>query len=913
MKTLLRKGILLPLLLVLLAGCAVQDRQPVISFGMTATSENTLHESVFRNGEGISGTWYAVPMRAPAIPPIPRFIVIPSIGVKAPLVPVGLEPSGIMASPAQAHVVGWYQLGPRPGASSNAILAGHIDWYGKEGAFKNLNKVQPGDVVQILTEEGFYRYEVQSLQVYPDHQAPIDKIFAPTDDPQLTLITCAGQYNFRTGTYPDRLVVVAKALPGIYYENGKPVRSHYFTYQQIRQEKNNPRHPLPPSRRHSILVSMHSEKVPESDMVSMVAFLQALPSFYDNLKIVTSGLANISQLQQGAFQNPQATLSTMQNNLSRVQHALDDMAPVVGPIIQRMDILQRFPGVEAPPADEVKALWTFINAAVDMSYELVSATELALDSMNAGERFSALLDNLSPMERHLAGARYNLLVADTARERLGDLTWLPRDYIPSVETSLAQWDRYAERLGEALPQSLTLLRVMPLLLGRDRPVTYLILLENQDELRANGGFIAGVALITLKYGRIVNIDGARVTDMEVTAPWVPQSGYTGPRIQPPYPLRRYMNLGHWMLRDATWWADYPASARQVLAFWEAKTGTRPDVVVTINENTVIQLLRLLGSITLPDGTKITPDNFKQVVIQRIYTGKNAERSRRQAIFTNELAQALLNRLMTSDMATLFGLLQALQTSSLQDEILVYGLHPQLSTWLASLNLDGHLLNDISDDYWYLVESNVSYNKLSPFIHHEMSYQVQLDEQANPLVSQLSVRVTNTFRMDARKAAYPDFYYRGAWWNPQTEKPEQVDTPGYYGGYTRLYLAPESIFLETDGYADVLPPKQEGEHVGVGGYVGLSPEESRELSFTWAPETQYKDDGHFTLVVQRQPGAPINPLRVTVQLPTGTCAQTFQPALSMPVICAPDMVTWQTHLSQTRFFSLDLITKDQLTP
>lgn len=140
----------------------------------------------------------------------PSRLYIPAIGVDAPIIPVGLEPSGIMAAPAEAHQVGWYELGPRPGEPSNAVLAGHLDWYQKPGVFARLAELKPGDTIEVQSSLGnSYYYVVQEIETYEYETAPILDIFGPTTEPILTLITCAGVYDTARQAYEDRMVVRA--------------------------------------------------------------------------------------------------------------------------------------------------------------------------------------------------------------------------------------------------------------------------------------------------------------------------------------------------------------------------------------------------------------------------------------------------------------------------------------------------------------------------------------------------------------------------------------------------------------------------------------------------------------------------------------------------------------------------------
>jgi LPXTG-site transpeptidase (sortase) family protein len=117
-----------------------------------------------------------------------------------------------MASPSQADLVGWYELGPRPGEPSNAVVSGHVTWKGQEGVFVRLHELKPGDliIVQSGPQPGF-RYVVERIDTYQADTAPVAEIFGATPGPVLTLITCGGPYDTQRQVYRDRLIVRARA------------------------------------------------------------------------------------------------------------------------------------------------------------------------------------------------------------------------------------------------------------------------------------------------------------------------------------------------------------------------------------------------------------------------------------------------------------------------------------------------------------------------------------------------------------------------------------------------------------------------------------------------------------------------------------------------------------------------------
>jgi sortase (surface protein transpeptidase) len=132
--------------------------------------------------------------------------------VSASIVNVGLLADGSMGVPQRAADVAWYQPGPTPGENSNAILAGHYDWYGAQGAFFRLTELRAGDVISITRSDGSQvRFSVRETRWFGANDSPAE-VFAPTPIATITLVTCGGVIDRATGTYDKRYVVRAVAL-----------------------------------------------------------------------------------------------------------------------------------------------------------------------------------------------------------------------------------------------------------------------------------------------------------------------------------------------------------------------------------------------------------------------------------------------------------------------------------------------------------------------------------------------------------------------------------------------------------------------------------------------------------------------------------------------------------------------------
>lgn len=143
---------------------------------------------------------------------LPQRIIIPSLGIDAPVREVGIAASGNMAVTASYRDVGWYKLGTVPGERGSAVMAGHLDnGFGFGGVFKDLGKLRPGERIIVRRTDGTEAvFRVEERRSYPYLEVPTETIFNATDGIRLNLITCAGSWVSGKKTYDRRLVVFTK-------------------------------------------------------------------------------------------------------------------------------------------------------------------------------------------------------------------------------------------------------------------------------------------------------------------------------------------------------------------------------------------------------------------------------------------------------------------------------------------------------------------------------------------------------------------------------------------------------------------------------------------------------------------------------------------------------------------------------
>jgi sortase (surface protein transpeptidase) len=141
----------------------------------------------------------------------PTAVRIPKIKVNTSILPLALDATGALEPPTSFTKVGWYAQGTAPGDVGPAILAGHYDNTIRGTVFYQLKSLKAGDLVQVERGGQWLDFTVVYSGEYSKQDFPTERVYGPTPDPELRLITCGGTFNGRVGSYDDNIVVYAVA------------------------------------------------------------------------------------------------------------------------------------------------------------------------------------------------------------------------------------------------------------------------------------------------------------------------------------------------------------------------------------------------------------------------------------------------------------------------------------------------------------------------------------------------------------------------------------------------------------------------------------------------------------------------------------------------------------------------------
>lgn len=267
--------------------------------------------------------------------------------------------------------------------------------------------------------------------------------------------------------------------------------------------------------------------------------------------------------------------------------------------------------------------------------------------------------------------------------------------------------------------------LLPTLFGFDEKKTYLVLFQNNMELRPGGGFIGSYGLLTMDKGK---------PDFSIYDVYDADGQLKG-HVEPPYPIRRFLPSVHWYLRDSNFDVDFSKAASASALFLNIEKGQKVDGVIGIDVSFVQNILSVLGPIYVADyKEKVTKDNFFTV------TEEHAEKnffpgSTQKKDFLKALFNAIANHI-SSKKISYNALLKVFEDSLKEKHFLFAFSQPEVQNLFTVNNWSSSLWDKRPQDKTYIAdflgisEANLSVNKANYFVKRKVSQTMTLDAEGN---------------------------------------------------------------------------------------------------------------------------------------------------------------------------------------
>lgn len=439
-------------------------------------------------------------------------------------------------------------------------------------------------------------------------------------------------------------------------------------------------------------------------------------------------------------------------------------------------------------------------------------------------------------EPELNGLKANLDLARLNLDKIHKIgvLWPVYSQISDIKQELTQ---VSELLGKAAP----LIKLLPALAGYPNPSRFLIILQNNDELRPTGGFIGVYGILASQNGEIISIntDDSYHLDM-------PASLSDKWKMEAPAPLKKYLKVEKWYLRDSNWSPDWPTAAAKVAEIYYGEnsaigTSTPPFTgVVAITPNFIGDLLRLVGPIIVRGETYNT-NNFQPLLqynVEVAYKDQDISSWDRKDI-VDELMGELKSRLFKLSADKWSELIKIVDSNIAEKNIQAYFPNAGWQSLSKEMGVSGEVKKPTSD-YLMVIDANLGAFKSDAVVKKDISY--ALNQSADGLDA--------TVRLDYRHEGGFDW---------RTTR---------YRSYTRVYAPLGSRFISLKGInestADISVTDDPGLNKTVFGFfwtIEPGSAESAILSYNLPDKINAQiKAGAYELLVQRQAGSRINSLK-----------------------------------------------------
>ena len=359
---------------------------------------------------------------------------------------------------------------------------------------------------------------------------------------------------------------------------------------------------------------------------------------------------------------------------------------------------------------------------------------LAVDMLGAGEKIANVYDGKSKNPKddffHATATLKNALLTlqqMKAEDRLPKSVVVKldglRDTVGLVENTIDLW---------------------PTLSGFEGKKTYLVLFQNNMELRPGGGFIGSYALLTLENGKAEKMKIFDIYDAD---------GQLKEHVEPPYGLRRYLGASHWFMRDSNYDIDFTRDAVEAARFLKSEMGETVDGVIAVDTTFLQNILGALGEVDVPDyEEKVRADNFYMV------TQSHAEKdffpgSTQKKDFLRALTNAMLLQLEERKNPPYREILDQVVKSIRQKHVMIVALDPAVQNLFTVNNMSSSLWDGRSGgenaflDYLGVVEANVGTNKVNYYIKRALQHLGSIDEQGDYQATAI-ISYDNTSKKDS---------------------------------------------------------------------------------------------------------------------------------------------------------------------
>ncbi|MCA9308558.1 MAG: DUF4012 domain-containing protein [Patescibacteria group bacterium] len=409
-----------------------------------------------------------------------------------------------------------------------------------------------------------------------------------------------------------------------------------------------------------------------------------------------------------------------------------------------------------------------------------------------------------------------------------------RDSIKGAQDVLTQINDFAPDIKQALV-------IVPDLLGVNTgEKRYMIIMQNDKEIRATGGFWTYISTFKVSNG-LLNSDFTSYNSYYVDE--VLQSidaFHTFPKVPPAY--ETHLKVERMFARDANISPDLPTSVDQFYQdFWLEAQPLVPnqiksvDGVITIDTKVLEELLEVTGPATV-NGVTYTQDNVV-LELEKLASLALAEQVNRKQIL-GDLMQAMLVNVFESESNLWPKIIEKGFDLALRKHVNGVLFDPSAQALLEKHGFSNRIKDPVTGDYAYVVSTNLGGDKTNWFVTKDVTHTLTKEGD----------RYVRTVKLDYK-------YTR-----PSSDFDPFVKR---FRDWVRVYVPQGSELISVEGSEDTTGEGSERNKTYFHGFVTLGPDETKSITFKYYLPNAVVKNNEYSLYIQKQSGIDVEKHHVVV--------------------------------------------------
>ncbi len=411
-----------------------------------------------------------------------------------------------------------------------------------------------------------------------------------------------------------------------------------------------------------------------------------------------------------------------------------------------------------------------------------------------------------------------------------------------INTQLTSAKKLLDEGSVFISDAQPLIKVLPSLLGEPDQKKYLVIFQNDKELRPTGGFITAYAVFDINKGVISVEQSSDIYELDATISNKPQA---------PTPILKYLpNVYVWNLRDTNLSPDFIVSMQEFKKLYALSSGPKVDGIIALDTSMLVSTMDILGDIQTEGTTFTTQTDARCECPQVIYALEQADqpvnyiKSNRKGLI-GDLMYSILHKALSSSPKLYWGPLFQSAIAQIGQKHLLFDLNdPNAQQGLEALNTAGQII-PFNGDYLHVNDTNFASGKANLYVQEAVTqdYQLQSDGSINKTIT---IKYTNNHPPSDCSLASGGLCLNTT-----------------YRDWNRIYVPEGSQLLSSTGSEVKVTSYNDLGKTVFESFFSVRPLGEKTFTVSYKLPFKLKDKSDLPLLIQKQPGTNGNINAITI--------------------------------------------------